>query len=405
MTQENPNPQTPSTPEQDFSESTPEKELLEKELKKQPLWKRQIIKTLQGTISVLETTIVKLEDTSVESATDKSNLLNQLLDKFQLVWRNFLNTIRKLLPKKLTAKLSNNGLTGIIFGIIIALILVVPNIFTSQAKQTISVEAQTDLNDISEKVQTPEIISQETPPEISQETPPETILEKTPPEDTEVLSKDEIQEAEIQEITPIKEKQEANQDSSIEKPEENPQSTEIITETEIKPEAEVKAEVKVEEQRKTLPLLELPSPKTEVKEKEEKEKIESEIISEEILSEEALEEPVTTTETIATQTTQQLTPEQILIASIQNQLADISKDNSVSDVIKSVQANFGNSTLTLIINNEWYSLKEREQNKLGTKILQRSQELDFRHTEIIDTQGKLVARNPVVGNEIIIFAR
>jgi hypothetical protein len=100
----------------------------------------------------------------------------------------------------------------------------------------------------------------------------------------------------------------------------------------------------------------------------------------------------------------QLTPEQTLIAAIENQVAEIS-NKIASGLIQSIQANFRTSSLTVKINDDWYNLKASEQNQLATEILQRSQELDFAHLEIIDSQDRLVARNPVVGTEMIIFQR
>jgi len=102
--------------------------------------------------------------------------------------------------------------------------------------------------------------------------------------------------------------------------------------------------------------------------------------------------------------TLELTPEQTLIAAIENQVAEIS-DRFASGLIKSIQANFRTSNLTLKISDDWYTLEESQQNKLAAEILQRSQELDFTHLEILDSQNKLVARNPVVGTEMVIFKR
>ena len=100
----------------------------------------------------------------------------------------------------------------------------------------------------------------------------------------------------------------------------------------------------------------------------------------------------------------ELTPEQALIAAIENQVAEIS-DRIASGLIKSIQANFRTSNLTVIISDDWYTLKESQQDKLAAEILQRSQELDFTHLEIIDSQDRLIARNPVVGTEMVIFKR
>ncbi|MCW5316235.1 hypothetical protein GTQ43_21175 [Nostoc sp. KVJ3] len=100
----------------------------------------------------------------------------------------------------------------------------------------------------------------------------------------------------------------------------------------------------------------------------------------------------------------ELTPEQALIAAIENQVAEIS-DRIASGLIKSIQANFRTSNLTVKISDDWYTLNESQQDKLAAEILQRSQELDFTHLEITDSQNRLIARNPVVGTEIVIFKR
>jgi len=100
----------------------------------------------------------------------------------------------------------------------------------------------------------------------------------------------------------------------------------------------------------------------------------------------------------------ELTPEEQLIVAIENQVGEIS-DRFAEGLIKSIQANFSTSNLTVKINDNWYALKESQQNKLAADILQRSTELDFSHLEITDSQDKLVARSPVVGTEMVIFKR
>ncbi len=100
----------------------------------------------------------------------------------------------------------------------------------------------------------------------------------------------------------------------------------------------------------------------------------------------------------------ELTPEQALIVAIENQVAEIS-DRIASGLIKSIQANFRTSNLTVKITDDWYTLPESQQDKLAAEILQRSQQLDFTHLEIIDSQNRLIARNPVIGTQMVIFVR
>jgi len=108
----------------------------------------------------------------------------------------------------------------------------------------------------------------------------------------------------------------------------------------------------------------------------------------------------------------ELTPEESLLVAIEKQFSEISvsvkntKDkNIVSQLIKPILANFRTSNLTLKISDVWYSLENSQQDKLAADILQRSQELNFTHLKIVDSQEKIIARSPVVGNEMIIFQR
>lgn len=102
--------------------------------------------------------------------------------------------------------------------------------------------------------------------------------------------------------------------------------------------------------------------------------------------------------------TVELTPEQTLIAGIENQVALVS-DRFANGLIQSIQANFEGSSLKLKVTNDWYNLKPSEQDKLATQMLERSKELDFTRLEITDSQGTLLARSPVVGEDMVIFRR
>ena len=117
----------------------------------------------------------------------------------------------------------------------------------------------------------------------------------------------------------------------------------------------------------------------------------------------------------------ELTPEQVLLAAIENQfmapgllrkLSEISvlvkntKDkNLISQLIKPLKANFRTSDLTIKVGDIWYKLAKSEQDKLAREILKRSQELNFIHLEVVDFQNKIIAHSPVVGKEMIIFKR
>lgn len=99
-----------------------------------------------------------------------------------------------------------------------------------------------------------------------------------------------------------------------------------------------------------------------------------------------------------------LTPEQTLIARIQDQVAEIS-NQYLNGLIQSVQANFRSSQLTVKVGTGWYGLSQLQQNKLANEMLGRAKELDFSKLEITDPEGALLARSPVVGPDMIILKR
>jgi hypothetical protein len=130
-----------------------------------------------------------------------------------------------------------------------------------------------------------------------------------------------------------------------------------------------------------------------------------------VVEPEVIPTPVIETETTPTPVVE-LTPEQALLAAIENQFSDITiavkntqDKNIISQLIKPVQANFRTSDLTVKISDIWYNLEKSQQDKLAADILQRSQELNFIHLEVVDFQEKIIARSPVVGNKMIVFKR
>ncbi|XWK87720.1 MAG: hypothetical protein U7127_26585 [Phormidium sp.] len=99
-----------------------------------------------------------------------------------------------------------------------------------------------------------------------------------------------------------------------------------------------------------------------------------------------------------------LTPEQTLIVAIQNQVTDI-VGGFADGLIVGIKADFPNNFLSLQVANDWYTFDSAKQDRLAADMWQRSQELDFEKLEINDTQGRLVARSPVIGSNMIIWQR
>ncbi len=100
----------------------------------------------------------------------------------------------------------------------------------------------------------------------------------------------------------------------------------------------------------------------------------------------------------------ELTPEQRLIAAIQEQVADIT-DQYANGLIQSIQANFQGNRLIVTVSDDWYELDEHDQDQLASEIWRRSQDLELSKLEITNSDGSLLARSPVVGSQIVIWQR
>ena len=96
------------------------------------------------------------------------------------------------------------------------------------------------------------------------------------------------------------------------------------------------------------------------------------------------------------------TPEQTLIAALQSKVANLTQDYP-SEAIASVRVDIPQSSLAVEVTDSWYELSESEQTKLANEMLRRSRQLDFTKLELKDSEGTLVARNPVIGEKIIIL--
>lgn len=99
-----------------------------------------------------------------------------------------------------------------------------------------------------------------------------------------------------------------------------------------------------------------------------------------------------------------LTPEQSLIAGIQNQVTEITNQYA-EGLIQSLNANFESSQLAIAVSDRWYSIPASKQDKLADDMLRRAAELDFSKLEISDLNGTLIARSPVVGDKMIVLKR
>ena len=92
------------------------------------------------------------------------------------------------------------------------------------------------------------------------------------------------------------------------------------------------------------------------------------------------------------------------IADLQAQLTDSTILNA-KRVIDSVQADFTANRLTLIFNGDWYRLSDYDQIQLAQQLMTQSVDLAFETLEFQTATGDLIARTPVIGDEMVIFLR
>lgn len=97
------------------------------------------------------------------------------------------------------------------------------------------------------------------------------------------------------------------------------------------------------------------------------------------------------------------TPEQNLIAALQTKIANIT-DGYTTDFVDLITVNLDNDSILVEVNDNWYGLNQSRQNKVSNAILERSRQLKFNQLQFQDSTGTLVARNPVVGKNMIILA-
>lgn len=99
-----------------------------------------------------------------------------------------------------------------------------------------------------------------------------------------------------------------------------------------------------------------------------------------------------------------LTPEEYLLTNIKEQI-DVITNKYGKKLIVKITANLNQNNLTIYISDDWYKLKEGEQDNLVNDILDRVKNLDFYKFNLLDINGNLLARNAVVGKEFIITKR
>ena len=98
------------------------------------------------------------------------------------------------------------------------------------------------------------------------------------------------------------------------------------------------------------------------------------------------------------------TPEQNFIAAIEKRVENLTTSYK-SDLVNTIEADLNSNKLLITVDDQWYDLNSDRQDKVSNEILKRSRQLEFKKLIIQDREGKLLARSPVVGNNMVIFQR
>lgn len=88
--------------------------------------------------------------------------------------------------------------------------------------------------------------------------------------------------------------------------------------------------------------------------------------------------------------------------SIANQFFQIANDYA-EDLIYLIIPNYNNNSMTIVVNQNWQEIDKQKQEELSDKLFKKSQSIDFYRFQIKDRKGNLLARNPAIGDRIIIL--
>ncbi|NJR50352.1 MAG: hypothetical protein HC780_13075 [Leptolyngbyaceae cyanobacterium CSU_1_3] len=348
MSEHEPSPLDSSEPRSSISESSvTQPPATEQSNSVRRVLRSTSIKTLRSTGQWLESIASRLESAPADA--DAKPLLppqvqTQLRSWWQRllpVWGGLLRQIRTRLPENLNQKLGDRALSGMLVGAAIVLLWTTSSLFASKPAPPV----------VAAKPISPEVAPSPTafPTELTAPTAidpapiPEPTLQPFPSSDPP-----EVPELLVPEVSEVSEAPDVSVDATLEAP-------------------TAEAPALVVDRPSEAPSVEVP----------------------------ARPDPVLLPP--------ELTPEQQLIASLQDQLAEVNPETK--DLIESVQTNLRSSRLTVKLSDRWYGLNSSEQNQLADAVLSRAQTLDFSHLKIIDRQGTLLARDPVVGSSIVILHR
>ncbi|QQE63709.1 hypothetical protein GFS31_03780 [Leptolyngbya sp. BL0902] len=97
-------------------------------------------------------------------------------------------------------------------------------------------------------------------------------------------------------------------------------------------------------------------------------------------------------------------PDQSLIADIQDRVSTLSRSYAVG-LIQSVEVNWPQQVLAVNVSQDWYGLGAETQDRIAQDIYGQTQGLALAILQLRDPDGVVVARNPVVGPSMVILKR
>ncbi|NET49886.1 MAG: hypothetical protein F6K09_14460, partial [Merismopedia sp. SIO2A8] len=95
--------------------------------------------------------------------------------------------------------------------------------------------------------------------------------------------------------------------------------------------------------------------------------------------------------------------DEALASSLQSKFSEQIAYQYGEDFIQGVSVDRPSDRLTITIGQEWYDLSDRQQQRLAKILLQNTQDAKFQNLTLLNLDSVRIARNPVVGEGIIIF--
>ena len=100
----------------------------------------------------------------------------------------------------------------------------------------------------------------------------------------------------------------------------------------------------------------------------------------------------------------QLTPEQNLIAALESKTNNLASRYN-DDLVISIKPDFTDNIVVVTVADRWYEITTSSQDKIVSEMLKRSRSLEFDKLKITDSQNNLIARSPVIGEDMIVLRR